>query len=162
MDQSGSDIVPDNREAELQRKTEENCNLVEQVSKLKNQLDDCKSQLVVDSITLESSFEVEKRKAAEEIATLQRLVHETIEESSSTRTLYDDELSKLQSYIQQLQKEIIDLKHEKNQSPHHLTQEHSSLAPSQVLNVLTKGLKKLGESIEDPKKVSHKKYMIAV
>ncbi|VEN41229.1 unnamed protein product, partial [Callosobruchus maculatus] len=152
MDQSGSDIVPDNREAELQRKTEENCNLVEQVSKLKNQLDDCKSQLVVDSITLESSFEVEKRKAAEEIATLQRLVHETIEESSSTRTLYDDELSKLQSYIQQLQKEIIDLKHEKNQSPHHLTQEHSSLAPSQVLNVLTKGLKKLGESIEDPKK----------
>nr|CAI5870256.1 unnamed protein product [Callosobruchus analis] len=140
------------KEAELQRKTEENSNLIEQVSKLKNELDDCKSQLVVDSITLESSFEVEKRKAAEEIATLQRLVHETIEESSSTRTLYDDELSKLQSYIQQLQKEITDLKHEKNQSLHHLPQEHSSLAPSQVLNVLTKGLKKLGESIEDSKK----------
>ncbi|CAH1972701.1 unnamed protein product [Acanthoscelides obtectus] len=123
------------------------------VSKLNNELDDCKSQLVVDSITLESNLEVEKRKAAEEIATLQRLVHETIEESSSTRTLYDDELAKLQSYIQQLQKEITDLKHEKNQSPHHLSQEHSSLAPSQVLNVLTKGLKKLGESIDvDSKK----------
>lgn len=38
-------------------------------------MDDCKSQLVVDSMTLESNFEVEKRKAEEEIATLQRLVH---------------------------------------------------------------------------------------
>ncbi|CAH1972700.1 unnamed protein product [Acanthoscelides obtectus] len=145
------------KEAELQRKTEENLDLSKQVSKLNNELDDCKSQLVVDSITLESNLEVEKRKAAEEIATLQRLVHETIEESSSTRTLYDDELAKLQSYIQQLQKEITDLKHEKNQSPHHLSQEHSSLAPSQVLNVLTKGLKKLGESIDvDSKKQSEK------
>ncbi|KAJ8928726.1 hypothetical protein NQ314_018674 [Rhamnusium bicolor] len=69
---------------------------------------------------------------------------ETVEESSSTRTLYDTELSKLESYIQQLQREITDLKQEKNQSPHHTSQEHSSLAPSQVLNVLTKGFKKLG------------------
>lgn len=42
---------------------------------MRNELDDCKSQLVVDSITLESNFEVEKRKAKEEIATLQQLVH---------------------------------------------------------------------------------------
>lgn len=47
---------------------------------------------------------------------------ETVEESSSTRSLYDTELSKLESYIQQLQKEITDLKQEKNQSPHHSTQ----------------------------------------
>lgn len=57
------------------KSTQENLLLNEQVIKLKNELDDCKSQLVVDSITLESNFEVEKRKAEEEIATLQRLVH---------------------------------------------------------------------------------------
>lgn len=57
------------------KSTQENLLLNEQVLKLKNELDDCKSQLVVDSITLESNFEVEKRKAEEEIATLQRLVH---------------------------------------------------------------------------------------
>ncbi|XP_018572069.1 intracellular protein transport protein USO1 [Anoplophora glabripennis] len=150
------------KEAELQRKNEENLQLSEEVIKLKNQLDDCKSQLVVDSMTLESNFEVEKRKAEEEIATLQRLVHETVEESSSTRSLYDTELSKLESYIQQLQREITDLKQEKNQSPHHTTQEHSSLAPSQVFNVLSKGLKKLGadsfssqESVDDGIKKTH-------
>ncbi|XP_056643189.1 rab GTPase-binding effector protein 1 [Diorhabda carinulata] len=142
-------------EAELVKRTEENVQLNQDLIKLRNELDDCKSQLVVDSMTLESTFEVEKRKAEEEIASLQRLVHETVEESSSTRTLYDMELKKLQNYIQQLQKEVGDLKREKNQSPHHISQEHS-LAPSQVFNVLTKGLKKLGadsfssqESVED-------------
>uniref|UniRef100_A0A6P7GG42 Rab GTPase-binding effector protein 1 n=1 Tax=Diabrotica virgifera virgifera TaxID=50390 RepID=A0A6P7GG42_DIAVI len=144
------------KEAELDKKVEENVQLTGELTRLKNELDDCKSQLVVDSMTLESTFEVEKRKAEEEIATLQRLVHETVEESSSTRTLYDTELKKLEHYIQQLQKEIHDLKREKNHSPHHISQEHSSLAPSQVFNVLTKGLKKLGadsfssqESVED-------------
>lgn len=57
------------------KSNQENVFLNEQIIKLKNDLDDCKSQLVVDSITLESNFEVEKRKAEEEIATLQRLVH---------------------------------------------------------------------------------------
>ncbi|CAG9863549.1 unnamed protein product [Phyllotreta striolata] len=144
------------KEAELAGRIEENEQLSSELSRLRNELDDCKSQLVVDSITLESTFEVEKRKAEEEIASLQRLVHETVEESSSTRCLYDTELKKLQNYIQLLQREISDLKTEKSQSLHHISQEHSSLAPSQVLNVLTKGLKKLGadsfssqESVED-------------
>ncbi|KAG5887200.1 hypothetical protein JTB14_016685 [Gonioctena quinquepunctata] len=147
------------KEAELSRKSEENKELQEQIARLKNELDDCKSQLVVDSITLESNFEVEKRKAREEIATLQRLIHESVEESSSTRTIYDTELTKLETYIQHLQKEITDLKREKNQSPQHISQDHSSLAPSQVLNVLTKGWKKLGadsfssqDSVEDSSK----------
>lgn len=49
---------------------------------------------------------------------------ETVEESSSTRNLYDTELTKLQAYIQTLNKEIVDLKKEKSQSqsPHHTSQ----------------------------------------
>lgn len=61
--------------AELIKSNQDNIILNDQIIKLRNELDDCKSQLVVDSITLESSFEVEKRKAKEEIATLQQLVH---------------------------------------------------------------------------------------
>lgn len=61
--------------AELGKSNHENIHLNDQIIKLKNELDDCKSQLVVDSMTLESNFEVEKRKAEEEIATLQRLIH---------------------------------------------------------------------------------------
>lgn len=52
--------------------------LNEQMLKLRHELDDCKSQIVVDSMTLESNFEAEKRKAEEEIATLQTLVHGNI------------------------------------------------------------------------------------
>lgn len=46
-----------------------------QIHQLKTELDDVKSQLVVAGLTLESNFEVEKRKAEEEIASLQQLVH---------------------------------------------------------------------------------------
>ncbi|CAH0564540.1 unnamed protein product [Brassicogethes aeneus] len=133
------------KEAELHRKTDENIDLKQQVDKLKREVDDIKSQLTIDSITLESNFEVEKRKANEEIASLQRVVHDTVEESSSTRILYDNELRRLEYYIKQLQDENADLKTQKQQSPHHQPQEHSSLAPSVVLNALTKGIaKKLG------------------
>lgn len=59
----------------MAKTAQENQCLSEQVTRLKNELDDCKSQLVVDSMNLESTYEVEKRKAYEEIATLQRLVH---------------------------------------------------------------------------------------
>lgn len=132
------------KEGELLKKIEENNILVDQITKLKNELDDTKSQLVVDSIRLESDFEVEKRKAEEEIASLQRLVHETIEESSSTRSLYDQELTKLQSYIQYLQKEIEHLKIENSQYQQQNTNQEHSLAPSVVINACKGFAKKLG------------------
>ncbi|XP_072375241.1 uncharacterized protein, partial [Diabrotica undecimpunctata] len=144
------------KEAELDKKVEENVQLTEELTRLKNELDDCKSQLVVDSMTLESTFEVEKRKAEEEIATLQRLVHETVEESSSTRTLYDTELKKLEHYIQQLQKEIHDLKREKNHSPHHISQvciHSTSFSEENADNTLTEELLSVdcwGDVISDP------------
>lgn len=120
--------------AELAKTAEEKEHLIEQVNKLKNQLDDLKSQLVVDRMR-ESDFEVEKQKAEAEIASLQRLIHgiqslncsacyicknnpifpETVEESSSSRSSYEQDLDKLQMYIQQLQKEIEYLKYENAQ-----------------------------------------------
>lgn len=60
---------------ELSRKQQENAELSAQIQQLKTELDDVKSQLVVAGLTLESNFEVEKRKAEEEIASLQQLVH---------------------------------------------------------------------------------------
>lgn len=102
------------KEAELAKTAEEKEHLTEQVNKLKNQLDDLKSQLVVDRMR-ESDFEVEKQKAEAEIASLQRLIHETVEESSSSRSSYEQDLDRLQMYIQQLQKEIEYLKYENAQ-----------------------------------------------
>lgn len=129
------------QESDILKKTDENNVLTEEIKKLKNELDDVKSQLVVDSMR-ESDFEVEKRKAEEEIASLQRLVHETVEESSSTRSLYDQELSKLQSYIQHLQNEVEHLRAEKTQYQQQSSSQEHSLAPSVVITALTKGLAK--------------------
>ncbi|XP_066246693.1 rab GTPase-binding effector protein 1-like [Euwallacea similis] len=147
------------KEAELSRRNEENKLLIEQVKTLKNELDDLKSQLVVDSMR-ESDYELEKRKAEEEIASLQRLIHETMEESSSSRTIYDQDLQRLQRYIQYTQKEIEHLKFQNSQfqqqQQQSSNQEHS-LAPSAVINALTKGIaKKLdafgGSQEEKPEK----------
>lgn len=60
---------------ELLRKNKENEALNEQIHKLQTQLDDLKSQLLVAGLTSETNLEVEKRKAEEEIASLQQLVH---------------------------------------------------------------------------------------
>lgn len=63
------------KEDELVRKSNENSKLLEEIRQLKVELDEAKSQLVVADLTLESNLEVEKRKAEEEIASLQQIVH---------------------------------------------------------------------------------------
>lgn len=57
------------------RRNHENARLNSDIMSLRRELDDLRSQLVVKGMTLENSFEQEKRKANEEIATLQQLVH---------------------------------------------------------------------------------------
>ncbi|KAF5282899.1 hypothetical protein FQR65_LT14176 [Abscondita terminalis] len=132
------------KENELERKFQENVKLSDELSNLKVELDDAKSKLLVAGLTLQSTSDVEKRKT-EEIASLQQLVHETVEESSTCKTIYAMELKKLHSIIDQLNNENAELKMEKQQSPHHVVQEQTSLAPSLMLSAVTKTLaRKLG------------------
>lgn len=53
--------------------------------KLRNELDEAKSQLVVADLKIQNDILVEKRKAREEIASLQQVIHETVEESYCSR-----------------------------------------------------------------------------
>ncbi|KAK9888159.1 hypothetical protein WA026_000428 [Henosepilachna vigintioctopunctata] len=129
------------KESELAAQREETLLLSQTVKKLQQELDEAKSSLMAKGL---SGMEVEIRKADEEIATLQKLVHETIEESSCSKTRHDAEVECLQLVIQELRSEVAELKRQNQYSPHHITQEHS-LAPTNVLNALTKGIvKKLG------------------
>ncbi|KAL3274712.1 hypothetical protein HHI36_016088 [Cryptolaemus montrouzieri] len=148
-------------ESDFLAKKQENVELNETIVKLKEELNEAKSQVVVTGLTFESNIEVEKRKAEEEIATLQKLVHETIEESSSSKSFHNTEIERLRLIIHELYTEIGELKKQQQYSPHHNNQEHS-LAPSNVLNVLTKGIvKKLGAdsfSSQDSLDDSLKKY----
>ncbi|KAF2898144.1 hypothetical protein ILUMI_08014 [Ignelater luminosus] len=133
------------KENELVRRNKENKQLAEELEKTKTELDEAKSQLVIAGLTLETNLDVEKRKAQAEIESLQQLVNETVEESSTCKTIYDMELKKLHGIIQQLESEIQELKAERQQSPHHTVQEQTSLAPSVMLSAVTKTLvRKLG------------------
>lgn len=95
---------------ELKRRLEENIGLQKENLRLKNELDEAKSQLVVADLKIQNDIMVEKRKAQEEIASLQQVIHETVEESSCSRKQLVSEVSKLQSALTKLQEENVLLK----------------------------------------------------
>lgn len=132
------------KEGELERKSKDYETLIHECVKVKLELEDVKSQLLVAGITLKSSTDMEERKM-EEIASLQQLVHETIEESSNCKTIYAMELKKLHDIIRRLESENGELKAGRHQSPQRTIPEPSSLVPSLMLNAVTKTLaRKLG------------------
>ncbi|XP_029169800.1 rab GTPase-binding effector protein 1 isoform X2 [Nylanderia fulva] len=93
------------KEEELKRRLEENMILQNESLRLKNELDEAKSQLVVADLKIQNDILMEKRKAEEEIASLQQVIHETVEESSCSRKQLVSEVSKLQLALSKLQEE---------------------------------------------------------
>ncbi|XP_011699995.1 PREDICTED: rab GTPase-binding effector protein 1 isoform X4 [Wasmannia auropunctata] len=93
------------KEEELKRRLEENVGLQKENLRLKNELDEAKSQLVVADLKIQNDMMIEKRKAQEEIASLQQVIHETVEESSCSRKQLVGEVSKLQFALAKLQEE---------------------------------------------------------
>ncbi|XP_033189778.1 rab GTPase-binding effector protein rabaptin-5 isoform X1 [Bombus vancouverensis nearcticus] len=93
------------KEEELKRRLQDNTCLQKENAKLKNELDEAKSQLVVADLKVQNDILIEKRKAQEEIASLQRVIHETMEESSCSRKQLDTELAKLKITLSKLQEE---------------------------------------------------------
>lgn len=90
---------------ELKKRFKENLDLQDELSKLKNELDEAKSQLVVANIRLENDIDVETHKAQEEIASLQQVIQDTMEESACTREQLEMEVGKFRAYISKLEEE---------------------------------------------------------
>ncbi|XP_033220673.1 rab GTPase-binding effector protein 1 isoform X2 [Belonocnema kinseyi] len=93
------------KEVELKQKQDENQLLHKENMKLKNDLDDARSQLIVVDLKTQNDIQFEKRKAQEEIASLQQVINETVEESSSSCKQLDHEVRKLKSAILRLEDE---------------------------------------------------------
>ncbi|XP_066596975.1 rab GTPase-binding effector protein 1 isoform X3 [Prorops nasuta] len=93
------------KENELSKKKEDNVCLREANTKLQKELDELRSQLVIQNEIL-----LEKRKAQEEIASLQQVIHETVEESSFSKIQLDAELNKLRMAASKLHEENVALK----------------------------------------------------
>ncbi|XP_017878963.1 rab GTPase-binding effector protein 1 isoform X2 [Ceratina calcarata] len=105
------------KEEELKRRLQDNTNLQKENAKLKNELDEAKSQIVVADLKIQNDMLIEKRKAQEEIASLQRVIHETVEESSCSRKQLDAEVAKLKMTLSKLQEENVLLKSQLPRDP---------------------------------------------
>ena len=89
----------------MKQKQEENLLLQKENTKLKNELGDAKSQLMVVDLKTQNDILFEKQKAQEEIASLQQVINETVEESSSSCKELYNEVRKLKSAILRLEEE---------------------------------------------------------
>lgn len=70
---------------------------------------------------------------------------ETVEESTSSKSIFESEMRNIRFHVKRLEDENMDLKDRLQSSPHHTVQESSSLAPGLVLSSVTKKIaKKLG------------------
>ncbi|XP_076758033.1 rab GTPase-binding effector protein rabaptin-5 isoform X1 [Xylocopa sonorina] len=105
------------KEEELKKRLQDNTSLQKENAKLKNELDEAKSQLVVADLKIQNDILIEKRKAQEEIASLQRVIHETVEESSCSRKQLDAEVGKLKMTLSKLQEENALLKSQLPKDP---------------------------------------------
>jgi len=98
------------KEEELKRGAVEQNQLLADVKRLTLELDEAKSQLVVAGFRMESDLQDEKRKCQEEIASLQQIVQETVEESSSSRSKYESEVKRLRRAYERLELENHELR----------------------------------------------------
>ncbi|XP_012282540.1 rab GTPase-binding effector protein 1 isoform X2 [Orussus abietinus] len=105
------------KEEELKRRLEENLCLQTDNVRLQNELDEAKSQLLVADLKIQNDILMEKRKAQEEIASLQQVIHETVEESSCSRKQLDAELVKLRATVVRLEGENSMLKSQLSREP---------------------------------------------
>ncbi|XP_035736899.1 rab GTPase-binding effector protein 1-like [Vespa mandarinia] len=105
------------KEEELKRRLEDNISLQDENLELKNELDEAKSQLVVADLKIQNDILIERQKAQEEIASLQQVIHETVEESSCVRKRQDTEISKLKLSLAKLQEENVMLKSQLPREP---------------------------------------------
>ncbi|XP_011860539.1 PREDICTED: rab GTPase-binding effector protein 1 isoform X1 [Vollenhovia emeryi] len=129
------------KEEELKRRLEENVGLQKENLRLKNELDEAKSQLVVADLKVQNDIMIEKRKAQEEIASLQQVIHETVEESSCSRKQLVGEVSKLQLALSKLQEENALLK---TQLPRDPPMDGPQISLSTVKTIARKVVSQLG------------------
>ncbi|OXU17019.1 hypothetical protein TSAR_006357 [Trichomalopsis sarcophagae] len=116
------------KEEDAKKQMEENSKLQEENSKLQHELNEVKSQLVIVDIKTQNDIDLEKRKAEDEIASLQQIITSTVQDSSTTRKEYESRISKL--------------KEENNNLRLQLMQSSSLDGPQISLSTMTKSLAK--------------------
>ncbi|XP_037091001.1 rab GTPase-binding effector protein 2-like [Pollicipes pollicipes] len=107
----------------------------ERVSQLQRELDDSRTQLAVAEVTFENQLDVERRKHAEEIASIQHLEKEQASSSLEDHTL------RHQAEIRQLRAQLRQLQQQQQQLLQQPAEEAAGFGPH-VLTAVTKQLAK--------------------
>ncbi|XP_039292741.1 LOW QUALITY PROTEIN: rab GTPase-binding effector protein 1 [Nilaparvata lugens] len=94
------------KEEELKRGSSEHNKLVEEIERLKAELNEARTQVTVTRLDLEARLDEQKQRNQAEITSLQQLVSDTLEESSR----YDEEVKRLRRANEQLACEVNDLR----------------------------------------------------
>ncbi|XP_075220724.1 rab GTPase-binding effector protein rabaptin-5 isoform X2 [Lycorma delicatula] len=94
------------KEEELKKGSTEHGRLLEEVKRLETELNEARTQVTVVSLELEGRLEEERRRYQDEVASLQQLVTETVEESSRN----DDEVQRLRRLNEKLEAELEELR----------------------------------------------------
>ena len=102
--------------------------LQEENTKLQHELNEVKSQLVIVDLKTQNDIDLEKRKAEDEIASLQQIINSTVQDSSTTRKELESKISKL--------------KEENNNLRLQLMQNSTPEGPQISLSTMTKTLAK--------------------
>lgn len=120
----------------LKKCEEENVRLANEVTELGTKVDEAKSQLLVVGLKTEEDLLMEKRKAQEEIASLQHMLDEALKENKCCRIELENETRKLQEVIAKLQEENTTLRIQ-------MPRETVSESPQISLSTVTKSLRKV-------------------
>ncbi|XP_059482684.1 rab GTPase-binding effector protein 2 isoform X2 [Neocloeon triangulifer] len=94
------------KEVQWQKVNEENSKLRGDMLKMETELGEAKSQLLAIGFQQETDLLSEQQKCQSEIASLQQLIQETVEESSSSRSKYEQKIKQLQEVNKQLDLEL--------------------------------------------------------
>ncbi|KAG8230690.1 hypothetical protein J437_LFUL010767 [Ladona fulva] len=94
------------KEEELMRESQERVRLQELTDRLQHELNETKSQLLLTSFRLESDVAQEKRKRQEEVASLEKLMQEAVEEANLSQKKFKEEIRRLQKMNERLDSEL--------------------------------------------------------
>ncbi|XP_071442762.1 rab GTPase-binding effector protein 2-like isoform X3 [Hetaerina americana] len=84
------------KEEELVRETQERARFQELTNQLQDELNETRSELLLAKLRLGNEIAQEKRKREEEVASLEKLMQEAVEEASISQKKFQDEIRRLQ------------------------------------------------------------------
>ncbi|KAJ8676549.1 hypothetical protein QAD02_012336 [Eretmocerus hayati] len=121
------------KEEDAQKQMDENMKLQEENLKLQNELGEVKSQLLIVDLKTQNDIDLEKRKAEDEIASLQQIINSTVQDSSASQKELEIKISKLKEENNNLRLQIM-----QNSSPD---------SPQLSLSTMTKIAKKVASQL---------------